>query len=37
VVLAFGPGLFSLDALIKWYRGKQAATASTTAPVKEGA
>lgn len=37
LVLAFGPGLFSLDALIKWYRGKQAAAAGATAPVKESA
>lgn len=37
LVLAFGPGLFSLDAAIKWYWGKrQTEAASTAAPVRTG-
>jgi len=38
LILAFGPGWFSLDTLIKWYRGKgQAAAVSTPAPAPTGA
>jgi len=37
LILAFGPGWFSLDSLIKWYRGKRQPAGATATASRTGA